>query len=97
MAPSRPLPAPGNRPPQAPLAIVALATMLALVVFTAPLTTLDAMTAGLGLTASEQAWVMSGMRRRGAALGVVRRAAAAPLARRHVVSGQPVRAETAAE
>ncbi|MDK3018376.1 MFS transporter [Pseudodonghicola flavimaris] len=47
--------------PKMPLVIVALATLLALVVFTAPLTTLDAMTATLGLGAGEQAWVMSGM------------------------------------
>lgn len=46
---------------QTPLAIIALATFLALVVFTAPLTTLDAMTASLALTGGQQAWVMSGM------------------------------------
>lgn len=44
-----------------PLAIVSLATLLALVVFTAPLTTLDTMTRTLGLGPAEQAWVMSGM------------------------------------
>lgn len=44
-----------------PLAIVALATLLSLVVFTAPLTTLDAMTVSLGLGPAQQAWVMSGM------------------------------------
>ena len=44
-----------------PLAIIALATFLALVVFTAPLTTLDAMTTTLSLTPGQQAWVMSGM------------------------------------
>lgn len=47
--------------PKAPLAIVALATLLALVVFTVPLTTLDAMTADLGLSPAQQAWIMSGM------------------------------------
>ncbi|MGG7566628.1 hypothetical protein ACQ5SO_10770 [Rhodovulum sp. DZ06] len=40
----------------APLALVAGATMLALVVFTAVLTTLPAMTADLGLSAAQQAW-----------------------------------------
>lgn len=44
-----------------PLVVIALATLLALVVFTAPLTTLEAMTAALDLGAAEQAWVMSGM------------------------------------
>jgi len=48
-------------PERGALAIVALATFLALVVFTAPLTTLDAMTASLNLSAATQAWVMSGM------------------------------------
>ncbi|WP_171060650.1 MFS transporter [Poseidonocella sp. HB161398] len=47
--------------PQAPLILVTLATALALIVFTAPLTTLEAMTASLGLTAAQQAWVMSAM------------------------------------
>ncbi|MCA0919242.1 MFS transporter [Pseudooceanicola nanhaiensis] len=45
----------------ATLILVALATCLALVVFTAPLTTLEAMTASLSLGAGQQAWVMSGM------------------------------------
>ncbi|MFC6198333.1 MFS transporter [Ponticaulis profundi] len=44
-----------------PLFIIAFATFLALVVFTAPLTTLDAMTETHALSASGQAWVMSGM------------------------------------
>lgn len=44
-----------------PLLIVALATALALVVFTAPLTTLDAMTRDLALGPGAQAWVMSAM------------------------------------
>ncbi len=47
--------------PNAPLAIIALAAFLALVVFTAPLTTLEAMTASLLLSPGQQAWVMSGM------------------------------------
>ncbi|OOY08233.1 MFS transporter [Thioclava sp. F36-7] len=47
--------------PKAPLAIVALATLLSLVVFTLPLTTLEAMTAALGLGPAQQAWIMSGM------------------------------------
>lgn len=45
----------------ATLAVVALATCLALVVFTMPLTALDAMTESLGLSPGGQAWVMSGM------------------------------------
>lgn len=48
-------------PSNLPLAIVALATCLALVVFTAPLTTLEAMTGALALSPAQQAWVMSGM------------------------------------
>lgn len=47
--------------PKAPLAVIAAATCLALVVFTAPLTTLEAMTADLGLSPAAQAWVMSAM------------------------------------
>ncbi|GGB28029.1 MFS transporter [Allosediminivita pacifica] len=47
--------------PLAPLVVIATATMLALVVFTAPLTTLEAMTDALALSAGEQAWTMSGM------------------------------------
>lgn len=43
------------------LATISLATALALVVFTQPLTTLAAMTDDLGLSAGQQAWVMSGM------------------------------------
>ncbi|WP_319519078.1 MFS transporter [uncultured Martelella sp.] len=54
----------------ATLIIVALATCLALVVFTAPLTTLNAMTQGLSLSAGAQAWVMSGMPL-GAAVGLL--------------------------
>ncbi len=52
---------PATLRPVLPLVIVAIATCLALVVFTAPLTTLDAMTDALGLSAGEQAWVMSAM------------------------------------
>ncbi|MDF0596269.1 MFS transporter [Psychromarinibacter halotolerans] len=48
-------------PTDLPLIIVAIATCLALVVFTAPLTTLDAMTDALGLSPGAQAWIMSGM------------------------------------
>ncbi|MEC7762053.1 MAG: MFS transporter [Pseudomonadota bacterium] len=44
-----------------PLALIALATSLALIVFTQPLTTLAVMTADLSLTPGQQAWVMSGM------------------------------------
>ncbi|MBE9640734.1 MFS transporter [Salipiger mangrovisoli] len=51
----------GTLAPKLPLVLVALATLLALVVFTAPLTMLDAMTSALDLGAAEQAWVMSGM------------------------------------
>lgn len=54
-------PAADAQPTKWPLVIVALATLLALVVFTAPLTTLDAMTRALGLSPAAQAWVMSGM------------------------------------
>ncbi|WP_175558047.1 MFS transporter [Roseibium suaedae] len=43
------------------LSIIASATFLALVVFTAPLTTLDSMTDALRLTPDAQAWIMSGM------------------------------------
>ncbi len=43
------------------LIIVSLATFLALVVFTAPLTTLNAMTADLTLSSALQAWIMSAM------------------------------------
>ncbi len=43
-----------------PLAVVALSTLLSLVVFTAPLTTLEAMTADFGMSPGVQAWVMSG-------------------------------------
>ncbi|WP_068305644.1 MFS transporter [Pararhodobacter sp. CCB-MM2] len=48
-------------PGPVPLLVVALATALALVVFTAPLTTLDAMTRDLALGPGAQAWVMSAM------------------------------------
>ncbi|EPX76687.1 MFS transporter [Salipiger mucosus] len=51
---------PERAPSPMPLAIVAAATCLALVIFTAPLTTLEPMTAGLGLGPALQAWVMSG-------------------------------------
>ncbi|MBB4303496.1 MFS family permease [Rhodobium orientis] len=49
-----------DRPSNGPLVIVALATLLALVVFTAPLTTLEAMTATFDMSSGLQAWVMSG-------------------------------------
>ena len=49
------------KPAKWPLAIIAIATFLSLVVFTLPLTTLDAMTAALALSPEEQAWIMSGM------------------------------------
>ncbi|MCW2308908.1 MFS transporter [Rhodobium gokarnense] len=49
-----------DRPSNGPLVVVALATLLALVVFTAPLTTLEAMTATFGMSSGLQAWVMSG-------------------------------------
>ncbi|WP_102227097.1 MFS transporter [Acidimangrovimonas sediminis] len=52
---------PQTAAPAAPLVLIALATFLALVVFTQPLTTLQAMTAGLALTPGQQAWIMSGM------------------------------------
>ncbi|PTV97376.1 putative MFS family arabinose efflux permease [Rhodobacter aestuarii] len=48
-------------PPVLPLVIVAAATCLSLIVFTQPLTTLEAMTQALSLGAAEQAWVMSAM------------------------------------
>lgn len=81
--PPETLPAPG----ETPLAIVALATLLALVVFTAPLTTLDAMTATLGLGAAEQAWIMSGMPL-GAACGLLTAGALGDtLGRRRTFSG----------
>lgn len=51
----------GALPERGALAIIALATFLALVVFTAPLTTLEPMTAALGLSPATQAWIMSGM------------------------------------
>ncbi|MBB4121344.1 MFS transporter [Martelella radicis] len=54
----------------ATLIIVAAATCLALVVFTAPLTTLNAMTESLGLSPGAQAWAMSGMPL-GAAVGLL--------------------------
>ncbi|ETW11591.1 major facilitator superfamily protein [Roseivivax marinus] len=44
-----------------PLTIISLATFLALVVFTVPLTTIEAMTTALDLSSAEQAWIMSGM------------------------------------
>lgn len=47
--------------PVLPLLIVATATCLALIVFTVPLTTLEAMTRSLALGPAEQAWVMSAM------------------------------------
>ncbi|MFD2175047.1 MFS transporter [Rhodobacter lacus] len=50
-----------KHPPVLPLVIVAAATCLSLVVFTQPLTTLDAMTRALALGPAEQAWVMSAM------------------------------------
>lgn len=46
--------------PAAPPVLIELATFLALVVFTQPLTALGAMTAGLALTPDQQAWAMSG-------------------------------------
>jgi MFS family permease len=48
-------------PERGALTIIALATFLALVVFTVPLTTINAITAEFGLSVSGQAWVMSGM------------------------------------
>ncbi len=50
-----------SHPPAAALIIIAFATFLALVVFTAPLTTLEAMTRELNLSSAGQAWVMGGM------------------------------------
>lgn len=50
-----------SHPPAGGLIIIAFATFLALVVFTAPLTTLEAMTRELNLSSAGQAWVMGGM------------------------------------
>ncbi len=50
-----------SHPPAGALIIIAFATFLALVVFTAPLTTLEAMTRELNLSSAGQAWVMGGM------------------------------------
>ncbi|WP_221030220.1 MFS transporter [Actomonas aquatica] len=53
--------APSNATPVAPLLVVAGATMLALIVFTQPLTTLAASVADLGSGPGGQAWILSGM------------------------------------
>ena len=50
-----------DEPSRAPLVIIALATLVSLATFSAPLTALEAMTASLSLSSAEQAWVMSAM------------------------------------
>ncbi len=65
-----------SHPPAGALIIIAFATFLALVVFTAPLTTLEAMTRELNLSSAGQAWVMGGMPL-GAACGLLTQAPSA--------------------
>ncbi|WP_118132986.1 MFS transporter [Oceanicella sp. SM1341] len=50
-----------DTPPSGPLAVITAATLLSLAAFSAPLTTLEAMTVSLGLGPGAQAWVMSAM------------------------------------
>lgn len=59
-----------TRGPAATLSVVALATMLSLIVFTVPLTTLADISRSLSAGPNAQAWIMSGMPV-GAAVGLL--------------------------